>query len=710
MTAIPDAPPPTGRRGTGIRPATLPVPVLAALAVGVVALGVAGAAAGEPAADPLPLAATVTLAVAFSVFGLFLARRLPGNALGRLMAFVGAGSTAAALADCWSAQLWAAWAGQWLWLPPLGVIPLLLVIAPDGHLPSPRWRPVVGVLVVATAVATAGFALAALSRPRSFGTVVGEPLPSPARELLLVGLGALALLVVASLGVGVLLVRRWMRAVPVVRRQLECLLPSVVLLVVGIVLDALGVLPYVWVAALAVLPLGLTVAVLRFRLHDLDLYVHRGTVWLVLTALSVGVFAVVVTAAGALLQQPGSPTASLLGAAAVAALLQPLQRATQRAVDRLLYGRRSEPYAVLTGLGRHLTVVRDPLAVLPQIVETLVESLRVPYAAMRVTADDGSTSTAAEHGRRVGVPERFPMQAHGRPVGELLVAPRQAGTRFSTAEARLLGDLAGQAALAVEACRHAIDLQRARDRLVLAREEERRRLRRDLHDGVAAALVGSRMLTAAARQAVTEPDSARAPHLLDVLAEDLETCTQEVRTLIDGLRPPSLDHGLGVALAQLVDRAAGPTRLTLVTEGDLVELPAAVEVAAYRVVVEALTNVAKHARAATCRVTVRRSPESVDVEVLDDGTGFIDVPDCSGVGLASIRSRVEELTGRVTVASGRTGTRLEVTLPLTTLPLTTLPMTTEPLTAEAQIPSQSMPLLANQSRSPSSGVTVSTST
>ncbi len=656
-------PPPAA--GTPLqRLAGLPVGVLAAAGVALVAFGAAGALAGQ--AGPAPGAAVLptTMAVAFTPLGVFVTRRLPGHPLGRLMLAIGLCAAVAAVAVAWAATLPAAWLSQWTWWPPLALIPVLLLLVPDGRLPSPRWRPLAALLVTATTVATAALAAGAAISPRTLLSDLTAPLPPAAGALLVVATIAGVTVLASTVGVLGALIVRWRGSSALQRRQLACLVPSAALLAPGILLSALTELPAPWVPAVAALPLGLTFAVLRYQLHDLDLYVHRGAVWIVLTGLAVATYVGVVAVVNSTFTGAGASTASVLGAAAVAAVLQPAQRLAQRGVSRLLYGRRDDPYSVITALGQHLGGMRDPLAVLPQITGTVVDELRVPYAALRLTSPDGTTSTVAEHGRWSGPPERFPLVAHGEPVGELLVAPRRPGTRFAAGETRLLRDLAGQAALAAEACRSAVALQRARDRLVLAREEERRRLRRDLHDGVASALVGTRMTTAVLRRSVPAGSAA----LVDALAGDLDRCTAEVRELIDGLRPAALDHGLEKALLGLTERvgAQGP-RLALSVHGSLDDLPAAVEVVTYRVVTEALTNVVKHAHARTATVEVRRDERHLAVRVGDDGAGFdeLDGGGGSGVGLSSIRGRVDELGGRTEIRSAPSGTVVDVVLPLT---------------------------------------------
>ena len=658
------------------RLAAVPVPLLLVAGAGLVALAVAGRVLGWTGEQPGAATMTATMAAAFVPLGVFITRHLPGHPLGRLMTLAGLAAAVNALAVSWSAVLAAAWLSQWSWWVPWALVPVLLLRFPDGRLPSARWRPLAGTLVAAGGLGAIALAAAAALAPRTLLTDpdLTGPLPPAAHALLLVAGAAGAVLLLATLGVVAALLVRWRRATPLERGQLVCLVPAAALLAVGLTLTSWTDVPLAdaWVPAVVALPLGLTFAVLRYRFADLDLYVHRGSVWVVLTALAVAVYAGTVTVVSAALVGGGSPWAdtpwvSLLGAGAVAALLHPAERLAQRGVSRLLYGRRDEPYAVVTELGRHLGDVPDPLAVLPLVTASVVDGLRVPYAAIRLTAADGTTAIAAEHGRW-RAPERFALVAHGEPVGELLVAPRRAGAGFTGAETRLLRDLARQAAPAVEACRSAVALAPARDRLVLAREEERRRLRRDLHDGVASALVGTRMLAEAVRRSV--PADGPAPPLLAALASDLETCSVEVRALIDGLRPAALDDGLGPALAALVDRlgeGAGAPAVSLTVDGDLATLPAAVEVVAYRVVTEALTNVVKHARAASAHVTARRDARHLELRITDDGVGLSAVSSAtgSGVGLASMRERVDELGGLCTITAPTSGgTRVVLLLPV----------------------------------------------
>jgi signal transduction histidine kinase len=642
----------------------LPVPVLAALGAGLVAAAVAGAAFGERGPTPGPIAMTATLAVSFGPLAVFVLRRLPGDRVGRLMLLTGAAATVNVLAVCWSAAVPLAWLSQWSWWPPLATIPLILLLVPDGRPPSPGWRFVVYTLAGAAAFTTAVLAVAAVAEPRMLLSTI-DPLPPAVEVLTRVAFAGVAVVVVGTAAVLVALFVRWGRAEALERRQLACLLPSAVLFAVGVVLDSEAGVPWGWVPGVVALPLGLTVAVLQYRLHNLDLYIHRGTVWLVLSGLAVAVYAASATALGETIAG-ASHTTMLLAVGAAAAILHPAERFVRRAISRLLYGRRDDPYAILTRQGRLLENATDPMAVLPGFAAALVDGLKVPYTAIVLREPDGSSSVAAEHGRLAGEPERFAMTVHGNEVGDLIVSPRRPGEQFSTAEVRLLQDLAVQAGQAAVAYRSTLTLQRARERLVLAREEERRKLRRDLHDGVAASLVGARMIAEAASGKAA--DDAPTRELLDVLAAELDTCTAEVRSLIDGLRPAALDDGLERAVRELTERLPEP-RLDVHVDGDLVDLPAAIEVATYRIVSEAVANVAKHAGAKHCSVTLTRDATRLEVTVLDDGDGFADPSwfagtGTSGVGLSSIRSRVEELGGMCDIGSTADGTRLHVALPV----------------------------------------------
>jgi signal transduction histidine kinase len=425
------------------------------------------------------------------------------------------------------------------------------------------------------------------------------------------------------------------------------------------------------------IPPGLAIAILRYRLWDIDVIINRTVVYGTLTLSVIGLYILVVVGLGTLIQAQGNVLLSLLATGVVAILFQPLRAWLQRGVNRLMYGERDNPYLVLARLGQRLEAALAPESILPTIVETVALTLKLPYVAIELeTPADPSTSSPATSiiGAAYGVPRgtslRWPLVYQQELLGALLVAPR-AGEAFRAADQRLLADLARQAGVAAHAVRLTTALQQARERLVLAREEERRRLRRDLHDGLGPQLAALTLKAGSAR-ALFSQDPAEALALL----KDLETTTQravaDIRRLVYALRPPTLDERGLVAAIQECAASAGThqraseeegLQVTVETPSCLPPLPAAVELAAYRITQEALTNVVRHAgaRHGVIRLTLA---EALCLEISDDGAGL--PPEYQrGVGLASMRERAEELGGTCLVetrASG--GVRVLARLPV----------------------------------------------
>jgi signal transduction histidine kinase len=371
------------------------------------------------------------------------------------------------------------------------------------------------------------------------------------------------------------------------------------------------------------------------------------------------VYLVIVGGLGGLIRARGNLGLSLLAAGVVALLFAPLRARLQRGVNRLLYGQRDEPYQVLSQLGRRLEGTLAPEAVLPAIVETVAGALKLPYAAIALHRD-GVTQTAAATGSPVADPLRLPLVHQHERVGELVVAPRSPTETLSPADRALLTDLARQASAAAYAVGLTGELQRSRERLVTAREEERRRMRRDLHDGLGPALASMTLQAEAARELVDrQPD--QAARLLADLTAQLQASTADVRRLVYDLRPPALDDlGLvGALRAHLARVESANLQVTLAAPDQLPALPAAVEVAAYRIAQEAVANVARHAHARCCTVRLALEGTALVVEVTDDGAGIATAPP-AGVGLRSMRERAAELGGACTVTArpeGGTGVR-----------------------------------------------------
>jgi len=425
-------------------------------------------------------------------------------------------------------------------------------------------------------------------------------------------------------------------------------------------------------AAMLLIPFSIGVAILRYNLWGIDVVINRTLVYGTLTASVVILYVLVVGGLGELLKLRGNLIISLLATGLAAVLFAPLRARLQRGVNRLMYGERDDPYAVLSRLGSRLESTVAPGAVLPAVAGTVKEALKLPYVAIQLRRREGfeTAATAGDPGEDA---LHLPLVYGGETVGRLVLGPRAGEGGFAEAERRLLEDLAHQIGVAAhaalmtdEAVRLSADLQRSRERLVTAREEERRRLRRDLHDGLGPQLAGLTMTAEAARDLVST-DPGRAEELLNSLVERAQTAVSDVRHLVYALRPPALDSLglLGALWAHAEHHNDGGVRVSVEAPEQLPPLPAAVEVAAYRIVLEAINNAERHAAARTCvvRVVLDEPAGALHVEVADDGRGIKEARG-TGVGLSSMRERAAELGGWCKVeapASG--GTRVRAFLP-----------------------------------------------
>ena len=409
-------------------------------------------------------------------------------------------------------------------------------------------------------------------------------------------------------------------------------------------------------------PISIGIAILRYQLWDIDLIIHRTLVYSLLTFLVVGIYVLIVGGLGTVLQVQGNLVLSLVATGLIAVLFQPLRLWLQRSVNRLLYGQRDEPYAVISRLGSRLEATLAPDAVLPTIVETVAQALKLPYAAIALQQDQAIPITAS-YGIAGEPLLHLPLLYQSEHVGELLLAPRARGESFTPADRRLLDDLARQAGIAAHAVRLTADLQLSRERLVTAREEERRRLRRDLHDGLGPTLATITVKAEAARDAIAA-EPAQAMLLLEELIGQAQTAITDIRRLVYNLRPPALDDlGLVAAIrAQAMHYEHPGLRVSIEASEPLPELSAAVEVAIYRIVQEALTNVVRHANARSCLIRLTFDG-ALHLEVTDDGCG-IPVDRQAGVGLRSMQERAAEVGGFCVVEALSTkGTRVQASLP-----------------------------------------------
>ncbi len=541
-------------------------------------------------------------------------------------------------------------------------------VFPDGKLPGPRWRWLGWSTVTAVTCVFLGNVLSPSAQQGGLAHW-RSPLGLPGRYGTIVdGLTAAGvLLAVASAGGAVAgLVSRWRRGGARVRQQLLFLAlaacPPAFLLVAIIVAN--GVPPWLFGVVLLPLPVAIAVAILSHGLYDLRRAAHQGLLWLAMSGTVAAIYVLVVAGAAALVpgHQAWWPPALAAGAAAL--LLIPVRETLQRAVTRIVYGRWHEPYEVLADLGQRLEAAADIDRLLDAAVTELTAGLGL--AGVGVRSLDGTMIAGAASVCGVdGV--TIPLVAYGTAVGALTY--RSPVPPLSAAGQRLVRDLARHLGGAVHAWLLRADLQRARERLVLAREEERRRLRRDLHDGIGPALAGLTLKTETAR-ALLPPGTDGASRQLRELSEEIRRTVTDVRRVVEGLRPPALDElGLAGACTQAVDRltAAAGVAARVEVSGELPALPAAAEVAAYRIVVEAVTNVVRHAQARCCQVGIDWSPAGLSIAVSDDGAGLAAVSR-QGNGLAIMRERAEELGGTLTIADAAPGVSVQARLPVAVVP------------------------------------------
>jgi signal transduction histidine kinase len=640
--------------------------VFAALSAAGLALGIWAAAFGSPSptAVPRPIWTTFLFfpaACAFPIVGALIATRQPRNAVGWILlgfGCLGAVQVPAALyadhrfqhgqAPLPGDEI-AAWLADWVSEPALfGVVLFLPLLFPTGRPPTPRWRPVVWL----AAVVLAGTTLA-----RMFGdAALGEPpwnvhnpfgvLPTAVYDVFNAS-GAFVLpLALAALVV------RFRRSRGDERLQLKWLVCAAAVMAFFFV-GAFSIAPLsstvsdaMWAIGLCgfiALPVVTGIAILRYRLYEIDVIISRTLLYGALTACVVGAYAAVIALAGALLREQVGIGAAVVATGLVAVMFDPLRTRLQRGVNRLLYGERDDPATAVARLASRLEAAAAPDAVLPGVVDAVAQALRLPYVAIEVE-QGGRLERVAAHGQLTGSPVTLPLTHHGARLGQLVLGLRPGDDGFSPEDSRVLADLAEHAGQAVHAVRLTSDLQRARERIVAAREEERRTLRRDLHDGIGPTLAGITLQVDLARS-LLDDDAGGARAMVAKLRAETQSAVADVRRVVEALRPPDLDElGLAGAIRRL--------EIECETSGDLDRLPAAVEVAAFRIVQEAR---------GIRRVLIERNG-ALEIEITGRAEGV--------ARLGAMRERAGELGGSCTLEARAGGEYcVRASLPLREVPV-----------------------------------------
>ncbi|MEJ2887037.1 sensor histidine kinase [Actinomycetospora aeridis] len=551
-------------------------------------------------------------------------------------------------------------------------IPLALLLYPDGRFPRPwPWRLAAFLALAAVSAMVLGYVFApytdiAASRDRAPSPemlalgidTLSVPLPFW-EPLLAVGFAVAPLSMVVAVAV---LVGRYRRARDVRRLQMRWLLWAglVELLVVGLVLLPVSgvVIDALLFVAVAVTSGVVALALARTGLTVVDRLLPATLVVAMLAAGVVAVDLVILLATNALV---GGRDAGLIAVAVVAIAYTPLRTWLWRLARRTVRGTRDDPAGTIATLADRLESASVPDAQLDAVARAVAAAFRLPWVRVEVDRADGARAivdhgdAAPSAGPSAHAAVDLPLRYRDETIGRVAL-PASAYVALSRRDQRLLADMLRQAAGAARAGALSASLQRARADLVTAREEERRRLRRDLHDSVGPGL-GAVTLRIETARGLAPRDPERADAVLAQAVTDVAAQLADVRRLVHDLRPPALDElGLAGALRAQARRLGGDGLAITVRgdAGDVGEVPAAVEVAAFRIASEAMTNVVRHAAATHATVTLERSDGQLVVTVTDDGRGI--APDvAAGVGTLSLRERAAELGGRTTITCPPTG-------------------------------------------------------
>ena len=651
-------------------------------------LAVAGVGTYLVAVNGESVAEQVPLIIAFAMFGVvgsLIVSREPGNRIGILLLWgsgvsalgyvagelvtylVRHGSTGGPLVAA------AAHLSNLGWV--VGIIPVLFflpLLFPDGHLPSRRWLPFAWFSVGVLVFAVVGSVFVTKTLTGSVDTVrVDNPLYVSALDRFQISDAVFTLLLLAVLvGSVASLVVRFRRSRGDERQQIKWVALALILLVFAFVLTSIlqglgadsGLLEaLITGAAFLAIPVSIGIAVLRFRLYDLDVVVKKALVAGALAVFVVAVYGALVWAFGAVASGRESSASLFVIALLLGLAFRPVARFARRIADRFVYGRRATPYEVLTEFSERIGdayATEDVLGRMAQIlgeatgaerarVWLVVGGRLVPEATWPRDARLGEALPI--RGDRLAVPGDTAVEVTeaGELLGALSVA-MPASDPMTPAKERLVHDLASQAGLVLRNVRLVEELRATHRRLVTAQDQERRRLERNIHDGAQQQLVALSVKTRLARD-LTPRDPAKANEMLTQIDAELQTALEDLRDLARGIYPPLLaDKGLEAALDAQARRSVVP--VTVSADG-LGRYAPEVEAAVYFSCLEALQNVAKYAEASSASVTIAQSNGDLTFEVEDDGRGFDTASTGFGTGLQGIADRLSALQGELAIRS-----------------------------------------------------------
>ncbi len=659
---------------------------------------------------------------AFPLVGVLVAHRQPRNTIGWLLLAVGLTWAWGAVADSYAVYSVitnpgslprpdvAAALSAWTWVPAIGLLgTFLILLFPDGHLPSPRWRPlawVSGVTIIVVSVAVM-LAPGPIEDSAAFG--LDNPLVIPAIQQVIDVLSLMLLVfpvcIVAS---AVALVLRFRRSSGVERLQMKWLATAagivaalyVVTLSATFLADAgafAGDAPWITfmqdlsTMSFGVIPVAIGLAILKHRLYEIDVVINKALVFGTLAAFITAVYVGIVVGIGALAGRGDRPNLalSILATAIVAVAFAPVRERVQRFANQLVYGARATPYEVLSDFATRMGGTYASVELLPQMARTVAEGVGatavevwlklgttlVREATWPPTTDPAPTALDITDDQPPAIPaDRIvPVRHHDELLGVISIH-KPPNDPLTPAEDKLLNDVASQTGLVLRNARLIEELRTSRQRLVTTQDTERRRLERDLHDGAQQSLVSVALILRMAKNRLTS----QTPHAsgadgagaditaaLDQASSQLATAIDELRELARGIHPAILtERGLGPAITALAERSPIPVTTTYTLD---TRPPPTIEGTAYFIVAEALTNTAKYAHATTITITAHHHDNQLTLTITDDGIGGAN-PN-SGSGLTGLTDRIAAVDGTLTITSppGH-GTTLTAHIPLPTTP------------------------------------------
>ena len=653
---------------------------IALMTAGLVLMFVDRAATVPPSASQYDWNFANALSVFVNIIGIsigtLVAARRPENRIGwffmaaggflGISTFAGAYAVHGLIADpgSWPGGNFAAWVAGWTTFIPIYMLCFLFLLFPTGEVRTPRWRPVWWLLVGSTVSATiAGISLATMSWHDPY-------LPANARApsgvtvalFLLSFLLPLVASLIASLAAVIV---RAIYSVGDERLQIKWFASGAAIVVVSFLITITsGEVTPAWISVFQSLAFiflfsAIAIAVLKYRLYEIDVVINRAVVYGTLAVFITLIYAGIVVGVGTIVGGQSSKFLAAVAAAVIAIAFQPVRERSRRLANRLVYGKRATPYEVLSDFAERVAGTYAVDDALPRTAHILAEGMGARSADVWVRVGSefrtaGAWPSASASSVPVtedvvvpGATASAPVRYQGELLGALSVT-KAPGEALTSADEKLLADVASQAGLVLRNFGLIEELRASRQRLVTAQDEERRKIERNLHDGVQQQLVALNVqagLLARVRKAE--------PSKVAEMAEQLQTRASEalddLRDLARGIYPPLLaDKGLGAALEAQARKAAVP--VSIETDGvERYDQP--VEAAVYFCTLEALNNIAKYADASRATVSLRRSDGRLSFTVTDDGIGFDTTATSYGTGLQGMADRLDAIGGTLQVTS-----------------------------------------------------------